>query len=97
MLFNGFLKLKLCIPSPKDESLHGILLLRNVDHDILQKRHLKSLITIANLFDVVISFFSYLLWNPFNITTLLVIYIEDRRRYGSSERQLDFFVIMINA
>jgi hypothetical protein len=71
--------------------------LRNVDHDILQERHLKSLITIANLFDVVISFFSSLLWNPFNITTLLVIYIEDRRRYGSSERQLDFFVITINA
>ena len=92
MSFNGFLKLKLCIPSPKDELLHGILLLRNIDHDILQERHLKSLITIANLFDVVISFFSYLLWNPFNITTLLVIYIEDRRRYGSSERQLDFFV-----
>ena len=97
MSFNGFLKLKLCIPSPKVELLHWILVLRNVDHDILQERHLKSLTTIANLFDVVISFFSYLLWNPFNITTLLVIYIEDRRRYGSSERQLDFFVIMINA
>ena len=85
MSFNGFLKLKLWIPSPKDELLHRILLLRNVDHDILQKRHLKSLITIANLFDVVISIFSNLLWNPFNITTLLVIYIEDCRPYGSSQ------------
>ena len=90
MSFNGFLKLKLCIPSSKDELLHGILLLRNVDHDILQERHLKSLITIANLFDVVISFFSHLLWNRFNITTLLVIYMEDRRRYVFSELQLDF-------
>jgi len=86
VLFNGFLKLKLCIPSPKDESLHGILLLRNVDHDILQKRHLKSLITIANLFEVVISFFSNLLWTPFNITTLLVIYIEDCRSCLSDSR-----------
>ncbi|MGB8154144.1 MAG: hypothetical protein WCF97_09510, partial [Nitrososphaeraceae archaeon] len=66
MSFNGFLKLKLCIPSPKNELLHGILLLRNVDHVTLQKRHLKSLITIANLFVLVISFFSNLLWNPFN-------------------------------
>ena len=82
MSFNGFLKLKLCIPSPKNELLHGILLLRNVDHVTLQKRHLKSLITIANLFDLVISFFSNLLWNPFNITTLLMIYIEDCRSYG---------------
>lgn len=88
--FNDFLKLKLCIPSPKDELLHGLLLLRKVDHDILQKRHLKSLITIANLFDFVISFFSNLLWNPFNITTLLVIYIEDCRSYGSSQRQQVF-------
>lgn len=77
--FNGFLKLKLFIPSAKNELLHGILLLRNIDHDTLQKRHLKSLITIANLFCVVISFFSNLLWNPFNMTTLLMIYIEDCR------------------
>jgi hypothetical protein len=86
--FNGFLKLKLCIPSAKNELLHGILLLRNVDHDILQKRHLKSLLTIANFFGVVIRFFSNLLWNPFNITTLLMIYIEDcRSEYRTKESQ----------
>ncbi len=57
MLFNGFLKLKLCIPSAKNEFLHRIFLLRNVDHDTLQKRHLKSLLTIANLFEIVIRFY----------------------------------------
>ena len=95
MSFNGFLKSKLCIPSPKNELLHGILLLRNVDHDTLQKRHLKSLITIVNLFDLVISFFSNLLWNPFNITTLLMIYIEGCRSYGASRRRI-FLSIMHN-
>ena len=37
-----FLKSKLCMPSPKEELIHKLFVWVNIDHLILQNRHIKS-------------------------------------------------------
>ena len=44
-----FLKSKLCTPSPKGEFVHKMFVSANIDHRILQNRHMKSCPSVDSL------------------------------------------------